>query len=72
MKEQPKRFEKADDNTLRLILERVENVPMATLISNKKQLEEKIAEFQRVLDNVNEMLEEATKLGIVPKKEEKK
>jgi len=71
MNEKPVKVEKADDNTLRLVLTRTENVTMVNLLANKKQLEDKIADMQKVLDNVNEMLSEATKLGIVPKEKSK-
>ena len=69
MNEKPVKVEKADDNTLRLILTRTENVTMVNLLANKKQLEDKIADMQKVLNNVNEMFSEATKLGIVPLKQ---
>ena len=64
------RFEKATDNVIRIISEKVDEVPLSQLIDNKKKLEEKIAQMQDVLKNINEILENAEKLGIVP--EEKK
>jgi len=64
------KFEKVNDNTIRIIVERADEVSLAKLIETKKQLEEKKTQIEASLININEILENATKLGIVP--EEKK
>jgi len=67
------RFEKVNDNVIRIISEKVDEVPLLQLIDNKKKLEEKIAQMQDVLKNINEILENAEQLGItIPELEEKK
>ena len=67
------RFEKVNDNVIRIISEKVDEVPLLQLIDNKKKLEEKIAQMQDVLKNINEILENAEQLGItIPEPEEKK
>jgi len=72
MADYPK-FEKAGDNVIRIISEKVDEVPLLQLIDNKKKLEEKIAQMQDVLKNINEILENAEQLGItIPELEEKK
>jgi len=70
MADYPK-FEKATDNVIRIISEKVDEVPLLQLIDNKKKLEEKIAQMQDVLKNINEILENAEKLGIVAEEKEK-
>ena len=64
------KFEKVNDNIIRIIVERAEEVSLAKLIETKNQLEEKKTQIEASLLNINEILENATKLGIVP--EEKK
>ena len=64
------RFEKATDNVIRIISEKVDEVPLVNLLENKKTIERKIAEMQEVLKNINEIIENAEQLGIVA--EEKK
>ena len=64
------KFEKVNDNIIRIIVERAEEVSLAKLIETKNQLEEKKTQIEASLININEILENATKLGIVP--EEKK
>ena len=67
------RFEKVNDNVIRIISEKVDEVPLTKLLDNKKKLEEKIAQMQDVLKNINEILENAEQLGItIPEPEEKK
>ena len=64
------RFEKVNDNVIRIIFEKADEVPLAKLLENKKLVEEKIKQMQDTLKSINEILENAEKLGIVP--EEKK
>ena len=58
------KFEKATDNTIRIITENVQEVSLAKVLETKKQLEEKIAQLAETLKNVNEVIENAEKLGI--------
>lgn len=67
MSEKPKRFEKHDKYTLKIILEKTEHVDIGRLIANKKQLEEQLDQVLNVLKNVNQMLAEAKKLGLISK-----
>jgi hypothetical protein len=64
------RFEKVNDNVIRIIFEKADEVPLAKLLENKKLVEEKIKQMQDTLKSINEIIENAEKLGIVP--EEKK
>lgn len=64
------KFEKVNDNVVRIISEKIDEVSLASLLENKKQLEEKKAQIETVLKNINEIIDNATQLGIVP--EEKK
>lgn len=64
------KFEKVNDNTIRIIVERADEVPLAKLLETKKQLEEKKIQIEISLASINEILDNAEKLGIVP--EEKK
>jgi hypothetical protein len=69
MADYPK-FEKATDNVIRIISEKVDEVPLTKLLENKKMLEEKIAQMQGVLKNINEIIENAEQLGIVPEEKD--
>jgi hypothetical protein len=64
------KFERVNDNVVRIISEKIDEIPLASLLENKKQLEEKKAHIEEVLKNLNEIIDNATKLGIIP--EEKK
>jgi len=65
------RFEKVNDNVIRIIFEKADEVPLAKLLENKKLVEEKIKQMQDTLKNINEILENAEKLGIVAEEKEK-
>ena len=69
MSEYP-RFEKVNDNTIRIVSEKVQDVPLANVLETKKQLEEKLAQLTETLKNVNDIIKNAEELGIVA--EEKK
>ena len=64
------RFEKVNDNTIRIVSEKVQDVPLANVLETKKQLEEKLAQLTETLKNVNDIIKNAEELGIVV--EEKK
>ena len=81
------KFQKVNDYTIRIIVEKVDEVPLTTLIVNrkklleykktlKKQLKEAITKIteqeeavNQSLKNIDEILAEAEKMGIVVKKE---
>jgi ATP-dependent Clp protease ATP-binding subunit ClpA len=79
MKKIPKpKFEKVDDNTIRIIVEKIQNVPLSQIIDNrekllkqKKQMKEDVETQEKIIDqtikNIDEVLAEAKRLGIVAK-----
>ncbi len=79
MKKIPKpKFEKVDDNTIRIIVEKIQNVPLDKIIANretllkqKEQMQKDVEEQGKVIDqtvkNIDEILAEAKRLGIVAK-----
>jgi len=71
MNEYP-RFEKVNDNTIRIVSEKVQDVPLANVLETKKQLEEKLAQLTETLKNVNDIIKNAEYLGIVVEDKEKK
>lgn len=81
MKQIPKpRFEKADANTIRIIIDKIDEVPLAQLIKNKEQLIEGRKKMYQTVKNqeimitkrikdIDEVIAEAKRLGIVAKPE---
>lgn len=79
-------FEKADNHTIRIVVETKDDVPLTFILEQKRQLEAQkqeitgqyeaqIKQIENALVNIKEILEEANKLGITPeppKQEEKK
>lgn len=83
------KFEKVDGHTIRIVVEKIDEVPLAKLLENreklleykktlKEQLKETIAKIQeqedavnQSLKNIDEILAEAKKLGIVAKEKSK-
>ena len=61
------KFKKVDANTIRIIVEKSNDVPLAQLLDNKKQLLEQKKTLEITLKNIDEILKEAKKLGIVAK-----
>jgi len=72
------KFEKADANTIRIIVEKANDVPLSQLVDNRKklleqkeQLRKDLAKNEEMIDqtikNIDEILEEAKKLGITVK-----
>ena len=70
MEEYPK-IEKVNDNVVRIISERIEEVYLSSLLETKKRLEEKLAQVTETLKNVNKIIQNAEKLGITPKPKDK-
>ena len=87
---QKPKFEKVNDNVIRIIVEKVDEVPLTQLVENRKKLLEykktlkaqldeartKIQEQDEIvnqrLKNIDEILAEANKLGIIAKEKETK
>jgi len=79
MKNIPKpKFEKVDDNTIRIIVEEANDVPLAKILENrdkllaqKKQMRKDLAKQEEYIDqalkNIEEILTQAVKLGIFAK-----
>jgi hypothetical protein len=72
-KKYPK-FEKVDEHTIKIIREKIDDVPLSRLLKNKemlleqkKSVEENLKNIDETLKNIEEILENAEKLGIVPK-----
>ena len=71
MNKTPRRYEKADAHTIRIIVEKEDNIPIAQLIETRLKL---IADNDRaikVIANIDEMLAKAKELGIVPAPDKK-
>jgi len=63
----PRRYEKVDANTIKIIVEQEKAIDLANLIAGKDQLTAQIKDLTERLKNIDEIIVEAKKLGIVPK-----
>jgi len=61
------KFEKVDDHTIRIIMEKANEVSLAKIIQNREQLLQQKKMVEEALKNVEKVLENAKKLGITPK-----
>jgi len=66
------RYEKIDDYTLLVINERKEVVSLSDLLKAKENLEGQKIQIEERLQKIYTLIENAKKLGITPKPEEKK
>jgi len=66
------RYEKIDDYTLLVINERKEAVSLSDLLKAKENLEGQKIQIEERLQKIYTLIENAKKLGITPKPEEKK
>ena len=64
------KYEKVNDTTIKVIVEKGDEVPISKLLENKKLITEKIEQMQATLNAINEILIVADMMGIVA--EEKK
>lgn len=64
MNKRPHRVEKVNDSTLRIIVEKAEDVPVEQLYKNLAQLESERDRIIETIENVKELIKEATDLGI--------
>lgn len=78
----PRRYEKVDDHTIRIIVEKSENIPVARLLENKQKIREAIKNLEadlkaekerslKVIKNIDEMIAKAKELGITPAPDKK-
>lgn len=58
------RYEKVDEKTVRFIIEKPTEVTIAQLLSNRKELIDKFGQIKKAIENIDEILTEANKLGI--------
>ena len=65
------KFEKVDKHTIRIIVERAENVPLAKLVDNKEKILAQKKVLETTLKNLDEILTEAKKLGITAEEKDK-
>ena len=66
------RYEKVDDYTFLVINERKEVVSLSDLLKAKENLEGQKIQIEERLQKIYTLIENAKKLGITPKPEEKK
>lgn len=60
------KYEKVDEHTIRIIMEKADNVSITKLLNDLKQLEEKRDQINTVIENIKIILNNAKDLGIVP------
>ena len=60
-------FAKKDDHTISIIVEKTTDVPLAQIIENKKKLLGQKAVVEEALKNIEVILDEAKRLGIIAK-----
>lgn len=58
------KYERVNDNTIRIIVEKADEVSMTKLIETKKQIEEKLVQLKQTLESINDILNNAEQLGI--------
>ena len=68
--EYPK-FEKVDDNTIKIIVEQAKKVPLYQILENKKKLLEQKKQIEQALENIENILKSAKELDITPKEKDK-
>ena len=71
MKQIPRRYEKVDANTIKIIIEKENNFPLSAIMQNREQLLKKKAQTEEALKNIDEIIENAKRLGITPKEKDK-
>lgn len=64
------KFEKVNDNVIRIVSEKIDEVPLSKIIETRKQLQQKFEDLQQTLKNLDEIIENAEKLGIVPEEKD--
>lgn len=65
------KYKKVDAHTIRIIIEKADDVPVATLLKNLKHFEQERDKINKIIDNINEILQKAVELEITPEVKEK-
>lgn len=60
----PRRYEKVDEHTLRVVVEKSQEVDLATLVKNRKKIQEDVDVLNQRLKDIDEVIAEAKALGI--------
>jgi len=63
------KYEKVDAHTIKVITERATNIDLAGLIKGREQLIKQRDGINERLKEIDKVIKEAKKLGIIPKKE---
>ncbi len=58
------KFAKVDNHTIKITIEKNSDVPLFQILDNKKQLLIQRNQIDKTLKNINEILDNAKKLGI--------
>jgi len=58
------KYEKVDKDTIKIIMERVQDVPIQRILNNREVLLAQKAEIEKQLENIAEIIKTAKKLGI--------
>ena len=61
------KFEKVDGNTIRIIVENAQDIPLYKIVANRKAVAEQKEQLELTLKNIDEILVNAKKLGVVAK-----
>lgn len=69
MKTPKPKFEKVNTNTIRIIVEQAQEVSLDKIVANRKVLLEQKEQLELTLKNIDEILANAKRLGIVAKPE---
>ena len=70
MEKYPK-FQKTDAHTIKITVEKSNDVPLSVIMQNREKLLEQRAQIEVALKNIDEILESAKKLGITAKEKVK-
>ena len=60
------KYEKVDSHTIKIIVEKSQNVPLSQILANKQKLLEQKTQIETALKNIEELLKEAERLKITP------
>ncbi len=61
------RYEKVDNHTIQVIVEKATNLDLAGLIKGREQVAQQIKDLSARLKNIDDVIVKAKELGIVPK-----
>lgn len=58
------RYEKVDDHTIKIVVEKAKNMDLETLIKNRKIMQEQLDIFIQRVKDIDEVIAQAKSLGI--------